>query len=191
MASTAEAGMSAGSNLVSGAGTAVATFTLPASPLYRVESVVAHVDNTAGGDTTATLTYADTNGEVIARRDSGGAARRARLTGVKRPIGGGPAGRHGIDRRRRSRASTTRASTCRVDATPLIHPAVAVPTPNAIPRIRASATLARHATVTVTIAMAAGDTADARGTFISHAAIPCRRHSRQRRCSGRSFPRWP
>jgi hypothetical protein len=67
MASTAEAGMSAGSNLVSGAGAAVATFTLPASPLYRVESVVAHVDNTTGGDTTATLTYADTNGEVIAK----------------------------------------------------------------------------------------------------------------------------
>src|SRR4051794_25929402 len=71
MASTAEAGMLAGSNLVSGAGTAVATFTLPAAPLYRVESVVAHVDNTAGGDTTATLTYADTNGEVIAKRPQG------------------------------------------------------------------------------------------------------------------------
>jgi hypothetical protein len=93
MASTAEAGMSAGSNLVSGAGATVATFTLPASPLYRVESVVAHVDNTAGGDTTATLTYADTNGEVIAKRpqgdvipagDTGTATFALRLTGTKR-----------------------------------------------------------------------------------------------------------
>jgi hypothetical protein len=105
MASTAEAGMSAGSNLVSGAGAAVATFTLPASPLYRVESVVAHVDNTAGGDTTATLTYADTNGEVIAKRpqgevipagDTGTATFALRLTGAKRRrFGGGGLGEYG------------------------------------------------------------------------------------------------
>lgn len=63
--------MVAGSNVVTGAGTSSRTFTLPASPLYRVESVVAHVDNTAGGDTTATLTYADTNGEVIAKKPQG------------------------------------------------------------------------------------------------------------------------
>lgn len=68
MATTAEAGMLAGSNVKTGTGTNTVTFTMPAAPLYVVQSVVAHVDNTGGGDTTATLTYADSNGEVIAKK---------------------------------------------------------------------------------------------------------------------------
>jgi hypothetical protein len=71
MATTADSGMLAGSNIVTGVGTASAQFTLPGSPLYIVQSVVATVDNTAGGATTATLTFADTNGEVIAKRPQG------------------------------------------------------------------------------------------------------------------------
>jgi hypothetical protein len=71
MATTSDAGMLAGSNIVTGAGTASRSFTLPGSPLYIVQSVVATVDNAAGADTTATLTFADTNGEVIAKRTQG------------------------------------------------------------------------------------------------------------------------
>lgn len=71
MATALESGLIAGSNLVTGTGTNVATFTLPSTPRYVVQSVVATVDNSAGGDTTATLTFADTNGAVIAKKRQG------------------------------------------------------------------------------------------------------------------------
>lgn len=61
----------AGSNLVSGEGTNALTFTLPAQPRYKVESVVATVDNGAGGDTGSVLVMADTNGAVIAKKRQG------------------------------------------------------------------------------------------------------------------------
>jgi hypothetical protein len=71
MAATSNAVDTAGSNIVTGAGSSSVQFKLPGSPQYIIQSVVATVDNTAGGDTTATLTYADTNGEVIAKRPQG------------------------------------------------------------------------------------------------------------------------
>ena len=70
MATTVDA-ISAGSNLTQGQGTNSLTFTLPNAPQYVVQSVVATVDNSAGGATTATLTYADTSGVVIAKRRQG------------------------------------------------------------------------------------------------------------------------
>lgn len=66
MAQVVELGDNAGSNLVTGTGTNSVTFTLPASPRYVVQSVVATINNAAGTDATATLTMKDTNGEVIA-----------------------------------------------------------------------------------------------------------------------------
>src|ERR1041385_7987643 len=68
MAAVVDAGPGAGSNLVSGEAGNSLTFTLPSSPRYAVQSVVATVDNTAGATTTATLTMADSNGAVIADR---------------------------------------------------------------------------------------------------------------------------
>jgi len=56
------------SNLVAGNGTASAVFTMPGTVALQVESVVATVDNSAGGDTTAQLTVRDQSGVVIATK---------------------------------------------------------------------------------------------------------------------------
>lgn len=69
MANVADTFAVPGSNLERGAGTNTATFTLPATPGMKVQSVVATVDNSAGGDTTATLVLADQSGEVIATQN--------------------------------------------------------------------------------------------------------------------------
>jgi hypothetical protein len=72
VASSLDTVETAGSNVVTGTGTNSVRFTLPGSPQYIVQSVVATVDNAGGADTTATLTYADTNGEVIAKKPQNG-----------------------------------------------------------------------------------------------------------------------
>lgn len=71
MADLADKSGSAGSNLVQGTGTATATFPMPGSVQVDVESVVATIDNTAGGATTATLVVRDSSGEVVATKRMG------------------------------------------------------------------------------------------------------------------------
>jgi hypothetical protein len=71
MASSADTGLTAGSNIVSGAGASTLAFTLPDSPRYLIQSVVATINNTAGAATTATLTYSEADGTVIAKRRQG------------------------------------------------------------------------------------------------------------------------
>lgn len=61
----------AGSNKVTGTGTNSVTFALPGTPKYLVQSVSVQVNNSAGGDSTGTLTMADTDGTVIAKRRQG------------------------------------------------------------------------------------------------------------------------
>jgi len=68
MASVLDTGPTAGSNVVSGTNASSLTFTLPDSPRYLVQSVVATINNAAGGATTATLTYSEADGTVIAKR---------------------------------------------------------------------------------------------------------------------------
>ena len=55
-----------GSNLVQGTGTNSLTFTMPGNIRLDVESVVATVNNAAGGDTTAEIVIRDQAGTVIA-----------------------------------------------------------------------------------------------------------------------------
>lgn len=55
-----------GSNLVNGTGTNTVTFRLPSNMATKVQSVVATVDNAAGGDATAKVTVLDGSGVVIA-----------------------------------------------------------------------------------------------------------------------------
>lgn len=71
MANVIEGGEVGSSNLVQGKGTNSATFPMPASVPLLVESVVATVNNAAGGDTIATLTIKDQSGEVIAEKRQG------------------------------------------------------------------------------------------------------------------------
>lgn len=87
----------AGSNVVKGQGTNTLTFTLPGTPQYAIESVIATVDNGAGADTGAVLTMKDTDGTVIAKKRQGqeidaGATTTAtwalRLTDETTPSGG-------------------------------------------------------------------------------------------------------
>jgi hypothetical protein len=59
------------SNLVSGNGTNSARFTMPGNVALNVESVVATVNNAAGGDTRATLVVRDQSGVVIATKRQG------------------------------------------------------------------------------------------------------------------------
>lgn len=71
MANLADKSGDAYSNLVNGRGTNSLTFTMPGAISLDVESVVATVDNTAGGDATATLTIRDPSGQVIATKRQG------------------------------------------------------------------------------------------------------------------------
>lgn len=59
------------SNLVAGNGTNSLTFTMPGSVALNVESVVATIDNAAGGATTGELSIADASGVVIANKRQG------------------------------------------------------------------------------------------------------------------------
>lgn len=68
MANVVELGETGSSNLVAGNGTNVATFPMPAGAPLVVESVVATINNSAGGDLSATLTIKDQSGEVIAEK---------------------------------------------------------------------------------------------------------------------------
>lgn len=68
MTALADLGVDAGSNIVRGNGTSSLTFDIPNTPSVVVQSVVATVNNTAGGATTATLTVRDQSGQVIARK---------------------------------------------------------------------------------------------------------------------------
>ena len=61
----------AASNIVQGTGTASVTFTMPNNVALSVESVVATVDNTAGGATTGELVIKDQSGQVIATKRQG------------------------------------------------------------------------------------------------------------------------
>jgi hypothetical protein len=58
----------AGSNLVQGRGTNSATFPMPNNVPLAVSSVLATINNAAGGDTTAELVVRDSSGEVIATK---------------------------------------------------------------------------------------------------------------------------
>lgn len=71
MANLADKSGDAYSNIVQGTGTATATFVMPGTVPLAVSSVVATVDNTAGGDTRATLVIRDQAGEVIATKRQG------------------------------------------------------------------------------------------------------------------------
>lgn len=68
MANLVDQSGDAQSNIVQGIGTNSVSFTMPGSVALNVESVLAHVDNTLGADTTATLTIRDVSGEVIATK---------------------------------------------------------------------------------------------------------------------------
>ena len=61
----------AGSNVVNGDGSNSLTFTMPANVVLDVQSVVATVDNTAGGDSRATIVIRDASGQVIAAKRQG------------------------------------------------------------------------------------------------------------------------
>ncbi len=71
MARLIDFGGEVNSNLVQGLGTNSATFTMPGNIGLAVESVLATIDNTAGGVATATLTVRDQSGEVIAKKRLG------------------------------------------------------------------------------------------------------------------------
>lgn len=68
MANVPDIGGDAGSNIVQGAGTSSRTYTLPSNVGQTVESVVATINNAAGGEQTVTMTIQDSSGEVIATR---------------------------------------------------------------------------------------------------------------------------
>lgn len=68
MAKLLDFGGSVDSNLVQGLGTNSVTFTMPGNVGLAVESVLATINNTAGGVTTAKLTIRDQSGEVIATK---------------------------------------------------------------------------------------------------------------------------
>lgn len=64
-------GGEATSNIQTGDGTNVATYTIGQSQRLSVESVVAEIDNTGGGDTIAKLIVRDPSGRVIATKTQG------------------------------------------------------------------------------------------------------------------------
>lgn len=59
------------SNIVNGTNASSLAFTMPGGVELDVESVVATIDNAAGGDTTPTLVVRDLSGEVIATKRMG------------------------------------------------------------------------------------------------------------------------
>ncbi len=71
MARLIDFGGEVNSNLVQGLGTNSATFTMPGNIGLAVESVLATINNSAGGVATATLTVRDQSGEVIAKKRLG------------------------------------------------------------------------------------------------------------------------
>lgn len=71
MAELIDFGGEANSNLVAGLGTNEAVFTMPGNRGLKVQSVLATIDNTAGGATTAKVTVRDSSGQVIATETQG------------------------------------------------------------------------------------------------------------------------
>ena len=71
MALLADSSADASSNLVQGVGSNTVTFTMPKNVAIKVESVVATVDNSAGGATTGKITVKDNSGQVIGTNTQG------------------------------------------------------------------------------------------------------------------------